>query len=163
MTKTPNLDLPQFVGTDPVRYTDFNDAFMKLDSAVPLVEEGTWTPRLSARNGSAPSYNIDYNYGQYYKIGKLVFIAFHFKGNITNAGTGTAVVAGLPFIPNDKSDGFGLSARETFGALETHPARAFIPANDPVIWIQNATGAEGNKYKTGQLYVGFSGCYVTEN
>ncbi len=42
MTKTPNLDLPQFVGTDPVKYTDFNDAFTRIDSVSPIGEIRMW-------------------------------------------------------------------------------------------------------------------------
>lgn len=128
----------------------------------PIIESGTWTPRLSSREGTAaPTYTVDYRYGQYYKIGKLVFIAFHMKVNITNAGDGYATVEGLPFASNGKSDGFGLSARETAGALAEHPARALIPNTSTRIWVQRASGANANKYTTGVLYIGFSGCYVT--
>ena len=128
----------------------------------PIIESGTWTPRLSSREGNAaPTYTVDYRYGQYYKIGKLVFIAFRMKVNITNAGDGYATVEGLPFASNGKSDGFGLSARETAGALAEHPARALIPNTSTRIWVQRASGANANKYTTGVLYIGFSGCYVT--
>jgi hypothetical protein len=163
LTKTPNLDLPQFVGTDPVRYTDFNDAFMKLDGAVPLVEEGTWTPRLINRDGTAPTYTTTYAYAQYYKIGKLVFVAFHMKVNISKAGTGHAAVSGLPFPPNAKSDGFGLSLRETVGDNFKDPTCGVIPAREPVIWIQNQNASTALPYKTGTFYVGYSGCYMTDD
>ena len=127
------------------------------------IEYGTWTPRLSSREGSTvPTYTESYCHAQYYKIGKLVYIAFHMKVNITNAGDGYATVEGLPFQSNDKSDGFGLSVRETAGALEEHPSRALIQGASTRIWIQRATGANANKYKTGELYIGFSGCYIAK-
>lgn len=42
MRTTQNLGLPQFTGTDPVRYTDFNAAFAKLDTVSLVGEIRMW-------------------------------------------------------------------------------------------------------------------------
>lgn len=42
MTYTQNLNLPQFVGTDPVQYTDFNAAFASLDTVSFVGEIRMW-------------------------------------------------------------------------------------------------------------------------
>lgn len=123
-------------------------------------KSGTWTPRLTSRDGVSPTYTVSYNHAQYYKIGKLVYIACHMKVKITNAGSGAAAISGLPFRANTTSDGFGLALREVAGAVQHTPALAFIPSGGTGIYIQDATAATGNKYTTGDLWIGYSGCYI---
>lgn len=166
MTKTPNLDLPQFVGTDPVKYTDFNDAFMKLDGVIPLVESGTWAPTLidNSDGGSPLTYTASKSIGVYFKIAKAVFVSFNITGIKMDSvpASHRAGVSGLPFAVapqtifsaaiGNRYDLFSNGTEEIFGLL-SNQSFAF----------NTTQGGNSAKFKTTQngfLYA--AGWYLTE-
>jgi len=60
-------------------------------------EEGTWTPVLTS-SGTPPTFTYTAGpTGTYTKIGNTVTVVCFIRANITNAGTGTPRVTGLPF------------------------------------------------------------------
>ena len=64
------------------------------------IESGTWTPTLSSSD-TPPTYNYVDRIGTFHRVGKLVFIYCHIRGQTTNLGTGNVVVSGLPFTPKN--------------------------------------------------------------
>lgn len=72
-----------------------------------LCEVGTWTPRLTNVEGSAPTYTTGWNYGSYLKIGTLVWVWCDMALGISNIGGNYAGVSGLPYA-NDGSCGLHL-------------------------------------------------------
>ena len=61
-------------------------------------EEGTWTPELSS-DGTPPTIAYTEQLGTYTKIGNLVFLKAKIRGVLSNAGTGTPRITGLPAFP----------------------------------------------------------------
>ena len=72
-----------------------------------LCEVGTWTPRLTNVEGSAPTYTTGWNIGSYLKIGTLVWVLCDMAVGISNKGGSYAGVSGLPYA-NDGQCGLHL-------------------------------------------------------
>ena len=81
-----------------------------------LCEVGTWTPRLTNVEGSAPTYTTDWNAGSYLKIGTLVWVLCDMAVGISNKGGSYAGVSGLPYA-NDGYCGLHLVEADNVLAL----------------------------------------------
>lgn len=100
MGTTSNLNLPYPEKNDIANIPeDIKKLAEKTDE---IVEYGDWTPDLSCLNGESPTVNFQYNVGSYVKIGKIVFIDFAIKGEITklNDTNNYIYIKGLPFNPD---------------------------------------------------------------
>lgn len=82
------------------------------------------------------------------------------KVNISNQGTDYACVKGLPFTAVDGADGQGFTVRESLGAISSYPASAHLSDSTATINIQSSGGDMALQWKTGDLWIGFSGCYI---
>ena len=82
------------------------------------------------------------------------------KVNISNQGTDYACIRGLPFAAADNMDGQGLAIHECYGGLDYYPASANISDSSSVICIQNSGGERALQWRTGDTWIGFSGCYI---
>lgn len=149
-------------GTLPISRggTGATSASTALSNLGMIISSGTWTPTLSARDGTAPTYTLGYRYARYYRINNLVYITFHLKVKITNAGSGYAAIKGLPFTAVDGADGQGFTVRESLGAISSYPASAHLSDSTATINIQSSGGDMALQWKTGDLWIGFSGCYI---
>lgn len=66
-------------------------------------EEGTWTPTISS-SGTSPTVSAyEARNGTYTKVGNLVTANCYIRANISNAGTGTPSITGLPFAASADS------------------------------------------------------------
>jgi len=63
-------------------------------------EEGTWTPTLKCTSSDPIISSYTGRTGTYTKVGDLVTILCNIRASITNGGTGSPFVSGLPFTPN---------------------------------------------------------------
>lgn len=81
-----------------------------------LCEVGTWTPRLTNVEGSAPTYTTGWNVGSYLKIGTLVWVLCDMALGISNKGGNYAGVSGLPYA-NDGYCGLHLVEADNVLAL----------------------------------------------
>ena len=125
------------------------------------IDSGIWNPVLSSLEGTPPTYTTEYCYSSWYRIGDLVFISFHMKCDITNAGTDYACVYGLPFTAKNGVDGQALSTRESFGAIGSASATVgIIEDNTKRLRIANATGENKQQWSTGTVWIGYTGCYI---
>jgi hypothetical protein len=101
------------------------------------VEEGTWTPSLSSRNGTNPTYTVEYSNAKYKRVGNMCYITFHGKWNITGAGTDYACVTGLPFVAANGINGQGLATKECYGGISGDTLIVgFVPDNNSRIDIR---------------------------
>ena len=125
-----------------------------------IISSGTWTPTLSARDDTAPTYTLGYRYARHYRINNLVYITFHLKAKITNAGSGYAAIKGLPFTAVDGADGQGFTVRESLVAISSYPASAHLSDSTATINVQSSGGDMALQWKTGDLWIGFSGYYI---
>ena len=132
-----------------------------------LCEAGTWTPRLTNVEGSAPTYTTGWNYGSYLKIGTLVWVWCDMALGISNIGGNYAGVSGLPYA----NDGYcGLHLVEAYNVLalggngNIYPNTSVI---DNMVRFRTPTGAGSYNWGTntslgtnvGRLR--FSGIYRT--
>lgn len=121
---------------------------------------GSWEPKLSS-DGISPTYTTEYNVGKYYKINNLVYITFHIKGKITNAGTGYAQITGLPFTSRSDMIGQALSLIECQGGLIDQLPNFYVQDNSKAIYIRKSSGTAANQWKVADTFwLGASGCYI---
>ena len=126
------------------------------------VASGTWTPQLISSDGGM-TYTTSYNYSYYYRIGKLVYITFYMKVNVTAAGSGYARVQGLPFAPMS-SGRYGL-ARMQFARTTSDTvggAVAHVDSSLGMIRLQSESGLAALTWKEGDTWIGFAGCYIMD-
>lgn len=117
-----------------------------------------WRPVLSAIEGSAPTYTTDYIYAHYWVVGKLCFLNMIGKFQISDAGSGYALVTGLP-IPLASSPYFyqvGFSSAMSLN-FSSNPNSVFV--NSDGVRVQDANGAGAVQYRAGTTYLGFTTCY----
>lgn len=121
---------------------------------------GSWEPKLSS-DGISPTYTTEYNVGKYYKINNLVYITFHIKGKITNAGTEYAQITGLPFTSQPNMFDQALSLIESRdGLIGTLPI-LYVQDNSKTISIRKVGGTAANQWQVADTFwLGASGCYI---
>ena len=132
-----------------------------------LCEVGTWTPRLTNVEGSAPTYTTGWNYGSYLKIGTLVWVWCDMALGISNIGGNYAGVSGLPYA----NDGYcGLHLVEADNVLDLGGNGNIYPNTSVIsnmVRFRTPTGADSYNWQTntslgtnvGRLR--FSGIYRT--
>ena len=149
-------------GTLPISRggTGATSASAALSNLGVTISSGTWTPTLASREGTNPTYSVYYRYAMYYRINNLVYISFHMKTNISNQGSNYACVRGLPFTSANNMNGQGLAIHECFGGIDQYPASANIGDSTSTIFVQNAGGECSLQWRTGDTWIGFSGCYI---
>lgn len=149
-------------GTLPISRggTGATSASAALSNLGVTISSGTWTPTLASRNGTNPTYSVYYKYARYYRINNLVYITFHMKVNISNQGTDYACVKGLPFTASNNMNSQSLALHECYGGIDQRPATANICDSSPIIYLQNSSGECALQWRTGDTWVGFSGCYM---
>jgi hypothetical protein len=85
------------------------------------IESGTWTP-VFAGSTVAGSNTYAVQVGNYYKVGKLVFVKFHIKLSSKDANmAGNLIINGLPFVAGNGTGSIDIARVEgiTLGAY-TH-------------------------------------------
>lgn len=120
---------------------------------------GSWEPKLSS-SGIAPTYTTEYKVGKYYKINNLVYITFHIKGKITNAGTEYAQITGLPFTSQSDMSNQALALMEHLGGLAGALPILYVQDNSKTISIRKAGGSSANQWQANEFWLGASGCYI---
>ena len=132
-----------------------------------LCEVGTWTPRLTNVEGSAPTYTTGWNVGSYLKIGTLVWVWCDMALGISNIGGNYAGVSGLPYA----NDGYcGLHLVEADNVLDLGGNGNIYPNTSVIsnmVRFRTPTGADSYNWQTntslgtnvGRLR--FSGIYRT--
>lgn len=136
---------------------------------VASVEYGTWTPAINTVEGAIPTMTYTSRYGNYRKIGNLVYVDFYIRGKIT-ALTGTnnyGTIIGLPFKTTSTrpfcTEGLNMNIMYSLVESETNVSLAFAQNNN-IIRIQQQYGASSNKLKvtpTNYFEIGGNGWYTT--
>ena len=149
-------------GTLPISRggTGATSASAALSNLGVTISSGSWTPTIASRNGTNPTYSVYYKYARYYRINNLVYITFHMKVNISNQGTDYACVKGLPFTASNNMNSQSLALHECYGGIDQRPATANICDSSSIIYVQNSSSECALQWRTGDTWVGFSGCYM---
>lgn len=127
---------------------------------------GTWTPILSATEGTSPTYTTEYYTARYTYQGIFCYVSFHGKWNITNSGSGYACITGLPY-KGGSYDGQALALHELYGAIDQNPTRTGVVMDGTDrISLMGENGAYSCHWQIqddpnirGQVWIGFSGVY----
>lgn len=108
-------------------------------------EVGTWTPTLLATstNPTYSSYSVGIG-GAYVKIGSVVHVWFDINISITNAGSGTAMIGGLPITPATSVASGGYSTVQ-FRASSAFNLSAGTPITGWVYGSNNRIYPESNQ------------------
>ena len=112
-------------------------------------EEGTWTPTLSSTGTPPTVSNYIDRTGTYTKIGDLVFVRAVIRADISNIGTGTPEITGLPFSSKGlEPPVFGLA-----NMLSSVPSSAYV-VTGPKLTINGPSYVFANG-----RYLVFTACY----
>lgn len=139
-----------------------------------MCTSGSWTPTLLGYSGTNPTYTTDKGYnngtgsafGYYMKLGKLVMITGKISCQISDAGTGYAMIGNLPYKP--RMD-MAMDLLECFNCItitsaDLHPVLRFVPAYG--ILFKSPNGSGTYKWKAnntaGGCLISFSGSFFTE-
>jgi len=115
-SKTPNLDLPQWLETEKPERTDFNAAFDAIDD---LIETGSFTPYFTIGN-STTGITHAYQQGYYYKIGKIVMVSILVGLSNKGSESGSVRIQGFPYAISPIIAVFGIPVH-SFNASATQP------------------------------------------
>lgn len=130
--------------------------------------EGTWTPTLTTLENVAPTMTYTIQQGTYKKLGKLVYLSFYIRGNITalNGSENYAKITGIPYASSKTMLESILSVGGLYQMLEDETnANAFINGN--IIRVQTQYGEVAGKLKvtptdgTNYFEISASGWYET--
>ena len=103
-TGTPSVGERVRIDANGLKFNGDTAAANALDD----YEEGTWTANLQSSNDNA-TRTVGNTTGYYVKVGTMCTAYYYTQGvNCTNAGTGTAVIRGLPFTSANLSNGFAV-------------------------------------------------------
>ena len=146
------------------------------------VEEGTWTPEVYADNPDSDGnsvftkakYTTNWATGYYKRVGNLVYITCDMCINITSleGSANYANIFGIPFINSHIARKGALSVNICYGAISQWPGET-KPTTDGSIGatmivfnnyvsVRNASGVNARSLLIGDLYLGFSGCYLID-
>lgn len=134
------------------------------------IVEGTWTPELTTLEDKAPTVQYSIQQGTYKKVGKLVYISFYIRGNITklNGSENYAKIIGIPYSSSKAMMESVLNVGGLYQMLESDTnANALIDGD--IIRVQTQYGEVAGKLKvtptdgTGYFEISASGWYETNN
>lgn len=140
--------------------SEYNALTQAINEAKSLsIQTGTWTPQLICPDGTNPTYTAEYTCSYYYRIGDLVYITFFIHANISNIGSGTAYIDGLPFIvaTNTNRQALAISA---YGSLDAKTTFYAVNGSSS-IRVGLLSGGTQN-WVTGNIFLGGSGCYLID-
>ena len=123
-------------------------------------ETGTWTPSFGVVDGSgdAPTATYTKQFGKYTRLGRLVYINFSIQASITAAGTGYALINGLPYSFGGSYPHAIPLSENAYGFTST-PNVAYV-YRGTYIRIQGSTGTGAVKFATASvMYLSGSGIY----
>lgn len=136
---------------------------------VASVEYGIWTPTINTIEGATPTMTYTSRYGNYRKIGNLVYVDFYIRGKIT-ALTGAnnyGIITGLPFKTTSTrqfgEEGLNIGVMYSLIENDTNATLVFSP-NSNAIRIQYAYGTGASILKvtpTNYFEIGGNGWYTT--
>ena len=101
-------------------------------------EQGTWVPVPAATNGGFAG-TVTINSANYTKIGSTVWVDTYVSIDVTNVGSGHALIRGLPFTVSNDFSPF----KAVFGSLVGSNGGRFVKNTKEMAFIRDyATGAE---------------------
>lgn len=139
-----------------------------LESKQDKMIEGTWTPTLTTLEDVTPTMTYTIQQGTYKKLGKLVYLSFYIRGNITalNGSENYVKITGIPYSSSKTMLESILNVGGLYQMLENEEnVNAFI--NDSIIRVQTQYGEVAGKLKvtptsgTGYFEISASGWYET--
>ena len=125
---------------DSVKYAEASNPSGRTITSTTMssFEEGTWTPTVSASGGGFAG-TVTINNANYTKIGSTVWVTAFISVGVTNIGSGSAFIGGLPFTVSDDFSPF----KAVFGSLVGSNGGRFVKNTKEMAFIRDyATGAE---------------------
>lgn len=99
--------------SDPQIYRDIAALYKRVQALEtlesPASNAGSWTPSISGTGGGGTLAYTANRVGAYTRVSDLCYIQFRVElATVTTPPTGNLVVAGLPFTPRNRANGFWL-------------------------------------------------------
>ena len=131
-------------------------------------EIGTWTPVLQGYSGTSPTVSYSSRYGDYMRIGNMVWFRCAINATISNAGTGYSIIGGLPFaaypMVQNRSN-YAVTVGACYGLLsgatKTVGSTSTVFASLNAITISEADGQTMRKWAAEWGGIVLSGFYIT--
>jgi len=114
-------------------------------------EEGTFTAAITVDSGTNPSQNAySWRYAYYTKIGKVVHFRVDIQfGNISQTGSGNAVISGFPYASSSETQAYGIaysSGYTRYWGSNNFPTAAYFPVGSTEMYLMKNTVNDGNSY-----------------
>jgi len=125
-------------------------------------EEGTWTPTIT-RNTTNPTITYTNQFGNYVKIGKLVYVSCQVSWSANTGGSGAVYyISGLPFTNSNTGSSYSQTVMQDFGGITFSGGATqfggYVGANDTKVILTSG----GSATTSGLVTVGSSGyMYMT--
>ena len=168
----PNTTASRNLGSNAYRwnyvYGKYGDFSSVTIGGKSLMESGAWTPVLQSYSGTNPTVSYSARYGDYVRIGSLVFIRCHVTANISNVGSGYAMVGGLPLAAFPVAPGrknHAITVGSCWGLLsgvsDNVGATAVIYETINAITLSGANGGTMRQWAAAGGELVLSGYYLT--
>ena len=163
--KEYEVHMPQYSGETPLSPENLNK--MQKDLQDKMIE-GTWTPVLTTLEDAAPTMTYSIQQGTYKKLGKLVYLSFYIRGNITalNGSENYVKITGIPYSSSETMMESVLNIGALYQMLEADANASALVLGD-IIRVQTQYGEVAGKLKvtpaggTGYFEISAAGWYET--
>jgi hypothetical protein len=120
-------------------------------------EEGSWSPFINASTTTPTVSSYTEQNGTYIKIGRLVIVSCQIRATITNAGSGTPRITGLPFAVASALSGVSIGIQNLFSTYpNAHVPNGFLSGSfvsfETAAWMLNTNN-----------YITFTAAYFSAN
>lgn len=134
------------------------------DSRFLFTEKGNWTPIFYQIQYShqLPDFSYNFNYGIYYRIGKICYISFIMNATINSTSNAYLCVTGLPYISVNEDNSFSqhFSLGENWGNNPDPGGAARLVNNANYLLFLKPNMNAFILFSSGTCKLSFSGSYI---
>lgn len=142
-----------------------NSIDSKIDSKISDTEIGTWTPQfvLGGAGNTLPTYITNSCYSQYYRVGKVCYINFYWRVNITDPGNIQLYIGNLPFRISS-NNGWQTISGDAYDTYYSQAGGWFLYSGETFGCIRKMNTNDYEKLKvTNSLKLAYSGFYIIDS
>lgn len=138
----------------------------ELSGKISDTEIGTWTPTfvLGGTGNTLPTYSTSSLYSHYYRVGKVCYINFWWRANITNPGNIKMYIGGLPFTVKNNGGWQTIPYGNAYETAENKGGSYFVYSGQSYGCIRKMNTDDYESLKvTGVMQLSYAGWYIIDS
>lgn len=138
----------------------------ELSGKISDTEIGTWTPTfvLGGTGNTLPTYSTQSLYSHYYRVGKVCYINFWWRANITNPGNIKMYIGGLPFTVKNNGGWQTIPYGNAYETAENKGGSYFVYSGQSYGCIRKMNTDDYESLKvTGVMQLSYAGWYIIDS